>query len=333
MTGGAGFIGSNFVHFLLEKDPEAFVVNLDLLTYAGSEGNLADLRENPRHVLIQGDICDPHLVKRILNERDVDAIVNFAAETHVDRSIKDPSMFVRTNITGAFNLLECARNCWGGNYEHKRFHQISTDEVYGDLGQSEPPSQESACYQPSSPYSASKASADHLMRAYFRTYDFPITISICSNNYGPRQFPEKLIPVTIMAALHEEAIPIYGDGLQSRDWIFVNDHCDAIYQILVKGKVGESYNVGGKSQVRNIHLAEQLCAILDEVHPTDIAHKERIVYIADRPGHDRRYALDIEKIEREIGWRPTTNLADGLRKTVQWYLQNGSMSSKEDERR
>jgi len=328
VTGGAGFIGSNFVRFLLEKDPQAYIVNLDRLTYAGSRENLEDLRGNVRHVFIQGDICDPVLVRKILDAHEIDVIVNFAAETHVDRSIEDPSGFVRTNITGTFNLLECAREYWLGRYEQRRFHQISTDEVYGDLNQDATPCTESAPYRPSSPYAASKASADHLVRAYFRTYGFPATVSVSSNNYGPYQFPEKIIPLAILNALHGKPIPIYGNGHQTRDWVFVNDHCEAVYQILLKGTPGESYNVGGQSQVQNIRLVERICGVLDELQHWDAPHSKWITYVADRPGHDRRYALDISKIEREVGWTPTTDLNTGLRMTMQWYLEKSGWVAK-----
>jgi dTDP-glucose 4,6-dehydratase len=330
VTGGAGFIGANFVHYLLGVRPEVNVVTLDLLTYAGFRENLDGLPDPSRHSFVKGDICDGELVTRILREHNIDTIVHFAAESHVDRSIAGPAAFVHTNIEGTFALLEVARTVWqdGGSPEGRTcaFHHVSTDEVFGDLGPSDPAFTESTPYDPSSPYSASKAASDHLVRAYGRTYGIPYTISNCSNNYGPRQLPEKLIPLTIMRALRGESIPIYGDGRQIRDWLYVDDHCTGILAILERGRVGETYNIGGGNQPTNLDIVHTLCGLMDEMVPskTEGSYRELIAFVTDRPGHDRRYAIDFRKIESELGWTPQESLESGLRKTVRWYLDNGT---------
>ncbi len=327
VTGGAGFIGSNFVHFLLRVEPEVQIVNFDALTYAGSLENLTDLPDPNRHVFVRGDICDRDLIDRILREHEIDTIVHFAAETHVDRSILGPGQFVQTNIVGTFTLLEAARVCWlqeKGLRPDVRFHHVSTDEVYGTLAPDEPAWTEEIPYAPNSPYAASKAASDHLVRSYHHTYGLPISISNCSNNYGPRQFPEKLIPLMISNALQGKPLPIYGDGQQIRDWLFVEDHCEAIWQIIRQGRVGETYNIGGGNQPPNLKIVNTICQILDEqvsVSPHK-PHKSLIEFVSDRPGHDRRYAIDISKIGSELGWEPRQWLESGLQRTIQWYLEN-----------
>jgi dTDP-glucose 4,6-dehydratase len=328
VTGGAGFIGSNFIHFLQKTKPDLNIVNLDLLTYAGSLQNLKNLPEPQKHVFLEGDICNQALIEQILRDHDIDTIVHFAAESHVDRSLKGPSAFIQTNIFGTFSLLEAARKVWLGdkqlNHEHVRFHHISTDEVYGTLAPEAPAFQEITPYAPNSPYAASKASSDHLVRSYAHSFGLPITISNCSNNYGPFQFPEKLIPLIILNALTGKPLPIYGDGMQIRDWLYVEDHCEAIWAILERGEVGESYNIGGGNQPANIEIVNAICAILDEEDPSSICtpHSQLITYVTDRPGHDRRYAMNIEKIKHDLGWQPKVNLEEGLQKTVKWYLDN-----------
>lgn len=328
VTGGAGFIGSNFVHRLLEAEPAARVVTLDALTYAGSRENLKDLPDAGRHVFVQGDICDPILVQEVIRGHSVDTIVHFAAESHVDRSILGPLPFVQTNVMGTANLLEAARQAWMVDQllpeSQVRFHHISTDEVFGSLGPSDPPFSEMTPYAPRSPYAASKAASDHVVRAYAHTYGLPITISNCSNNYGPRQFPEKLIPLVILNALEGKPLPIYGDGQQIRDWLFVDDHCAAILAVLRSGRAGETYNVGGGTQPANLEIVEQACRLLDELVPGSphAPHVQLITHVPDRPGHDRRYAMDIRKVQAQLGWSPKESLASGLRKTVQWYLAN-----------
>jgi len=321
VTGAAGFIGCNFVRHLLRQERQCKVFSLDALTYAGSEHNLAQLDEAQRHEFIHGNICDDSTVKRVLQERQIDTVVHFAAESHVDRSIHGPGQFVQTNIVGTFNLLEACRAVWVGQ-PAVRFHHISTDEVFGSLHAQDPAFTESTPYDPSSPYSASKAASDHLVRAYARTYGLPATITNCSNNYGPYQFPEKLIPLIILNAIHGKPLPVYGDGRQVRDWLYVEDHCEAILQVLQNGKAGETYNIGGENQPTNIEIVRSICSLLDELHPQSptIPHEKLITYVADRPGHDRRYAMDITKIRRDVGWSPRHTLTDGLRKTVQWYL-------------
>lgn len=328
VTGGAGFIGSNFIHYLLEEDPSIRIFNLDALTYAGSKENLNNLPDPTRHRFIRGDICDRGLVDQIFSEHNIDVVVHFAAESHVDRSILGPEQFIKTNIDGTFTLLEVAREHWrspdGGNPREKRFHHISTDEVYGSLQPGDPAFTEETPYAPRSPYAASKAASDHLVRAYHHTYNLPITITNCSNNYGPYQFPEKLIPVIILNAVRGKSLPIYGDGQQIRDWLFVRDHCRAIWDVLRDGAIGETYNIGGENQPTNLQIVHKVCNILDEKHPDSryIPHKQLIEHVQDRPGHDRRYAMDTSKISRELGWCPAVSLDQGLERTVDWYLNN-----------
>ncbi len=328
VTGGAGFIGSNFVHFVLTANPNVRVVNLDALTYAGSLENLKGLPDESRHHFVEGDICDRALVDRLLREFQIDTVVHFAAESHVDRSIHGPGQFVQTNIIGTYTLLEACRQFWlkekFAENRPVRFHHVSTDEVFGSLKPEDPPFREDTPYAPTSPYSASKAASDHLVRAYYHTYGLPVTVSNCSNNYGPRQFPEKLIPLMILNAVEGRPLPVYGDGKQIRDWLHVQDHCEAIYRILVDGKAGETYNIGGNNQPTNLEIIQMICAILDELRPDSPyrPHFQLKQHVADRPGHDRRYAMDIRKIERELGWKPRFELASGLRQTVRWYLEN-----------
>ena len=338
VTGGAGFIGANFVHYLLKIEPNVKLVNLDSLTYAGSLENLKGLPDPSRHIFVEGDICDAELVNGLMREHDIDTIVHFAAESHVDRSILGPAPFIQTNVVGTFTLLEAAKQVWGGERSGKRFHHVSTDEVFGSLSPDDPAFREVTPYDPRSPYSASKASSDHLVRAYFHTYDLPVTITNCSNNYGPYQFPEKLIPLVILNALQGKPLPIYGDGKQIRDWLYVEDHCEAVYRVLLDGKLGETYNVGGGNQPYNIDLVNEICAVLDELKPFDPAHTVPVPYredkpasvsyatlithVTDRPGHDRRYAMDISKIKAELGWQPSHDIESGLHETVEWYLAN-----------
>ncbi len=328
VTGGAGFIGSNFVHFLLRVEPNVRVFNLDVLTYAGSLANLEDLPDPGRHTFIHGDICDQELVDRLIREHHIDTIVHFAAETHVDRSILGPAQFVQTNIVGTFTLLEAVRAYWIDEAAHPldavRFHHVSTDEVYGSLAPDEPAWTETIPYAPNSPYAASKAASDHLVRSYFHTYGLPVTVSNCSNNYGPRQFPEKLIPLMISNALKGEPLPIYGDGKQIRDWLYVEDHCEAIWQIVKRAPVGETFNIGGNNQPTNLELVKSLCRILDEMVSDSayVPHESLIQFVADRPGHDRRYDMDTTKIGRDLGWEPRQWLESGLQRTVTWYLDN-----------
>jgi dTDP-glucose 4,6-dehydratase len=328
ITGGAGFIGSNFVRHFLEKEPEAHIWNLDVLTYAGSRENLKDLPDHDRHNFLEGDICDQQLVEEILRDNKIDTIVHLAAESHVDRSIEGPGAFVRTNIQGTFSLLEAARKVWLDEAllprEAVRFHHVSTDEVYGSLEPDDPAFTELTPYDPNSPYAASKAASDHLVRAYGHTYELPFTITNCSNNYGPYQFPEKLIPLMILKALQGEPLPVYGDGAQIRDWLHVEDHCEALLCVLRRGRLGETYNIGGDNQPTNLEIVQQICAVLDELAPDSGAapRQSLIQFVADRPGHDRRYAMDIRKIRTELGWEPRYDLERGLRQTVLWYLDN-----------
>jgi dTDP-glucose 4,6-dehydratase len=328
ITGGAGFIGGNFVLDWL-KDPEAEgIVNLDKLTYAGNLATLDTLKSDPRYFFVHGDIGDQALVTKLLNEHQPRAIVNFAAESHVDRSIHGPAEFVQTNIVGTFNLLECARTYWNTLDESKkatfRFHHVSTDEVYGSLSASDPAFTETNPYEPNSPYSASKAASDHLVRAWFHTYGFPVITTNCSNNYGPYHFPEKLIPLVILNALNGKPLPIYGDGQQIRDWLYVGDHCSAIREVLAKGKLGETYNIGGWNEKANIEVVKTICSILDQLKPRadGQSYAEQISFVTDRPGHDRRYAIDASKVKRELGWKPKETFDSGIKKTVQWYLDN-----------
>jgi dTDP-glucose 4,6-dehydratase len=326
VTGGAGFIGGNFVLDWISQANEK-VINLDKLTYAGNLETLASLQGNANHVFVEGDICDRSLVDALLAKHAPRAIVHFAAESHVDRSIHGPGEFVRTNVEGTFTLLEAARAYWSGlDAEAKsnfRFHHISTDEVYGSLHAEDPPFTEKNNYEPNSPYSASKAASDHLVRAWFHTYGMPVTTTNCSNNYGPYHFPEKLIPLMIVNALAGKPLPIYGDGQQIRDWLYVKDHCSAIRAVLELGKPGETYNVGGWNEKPNLEIVQTVCALLDELKPDPAGSYARLItYVTDRPGHDRRYAIDARKIERELGWKPAETFETGIRKTVQWYLDN-----------
>jgi dTDP-glucose 4,6-dehydratase len=327
VTGGAGFIGSNFVHYLLQQEPDVQITNLDALTYAGSLENLADLPDPDRHHFINGNICDQQLVEQLIEQGEIDTIIHFAAETHVDRSIVDPRPFVETNIQGTFTLLEAARKAWTSSQAMRsdvRFHHVSTDEVFGTLGPDDPAFSETTPYAPNSPYAATKAASDHLVRAYGQTYNLPYSITNCSNNYGARQFPEKLIPLMILNATQGRPLPIYGDGQQIRDWLYVEDHCEAIWTILQRGKPGETYTVGGGNQPVNLVVVHTLCEILDEILPASpfTPHQQLIQRVKDRPGHDRRYAMDISKIQRELGWQPRQSLTSGLLKTVEWYLSH-----------
>ncbi|MGO6971210.1 dTDP-glucose 4,6-dehydratase [Rhizobium leguminosarum] len=327
VTGGAGFIGANFVLDWLALHDEP-IVNLDVLTYAGNLENLASIWHDPRHLFVKGSIADYDLIEELLRSHRPRAILNFAAESHVDRSIHGPEEFIQTNIVGTFRLLEAIRGFLASQdeafRESFRFLHISTDEVYGSLAPAEPAFSEHRKYEPNSPYSASKAASDHLVRAYYHTYGLPVLTTNCSNNYGPYHFPEKLIPLVIHNALSGKQIPIYGDGMQVRDWLFVKDHCSAIRRVLESGKVGETYNVGGRNELTNLSVVNTLCEILDELKPLpDLAnYKSQITFVRDRPGHDRRYAIDAAKIERELGWRPSETFDTGIRKTVEWYLAN-----------
>lgn len=325
VTGGAGFIGSNFVLGWLAGNDET-VVNLDKLTYAGNLKNLDAVRQDARHIFVHGDICDAALVRSVLEKHRPRAIVHFAAESHVDRSIHGPGEFVTTNVTGTFVLLEAARAYHSGLPEDEkasfRFLHVSTDEVYGSLEPGDAPFTETTAYAPNSPYSASKAASDHLVRAYRHTYGLPTLTTNCSNNYGPFQFPEKLIPLMIANALAAKPLPVYGDGQNVRDWLYVGDHCTAIDRVLQDGRPGETYNIGGWNEMSNLDVVHTLCDILDELVPKRVSYREQITFVADRPGHDRRYAMDARKIERELGWRPAETFATGIRKTVRWYLDH-----------
>ncbi len=326
VTGGAGFIGGNFVHFLIQGT-DAQIINLDKLTYAGNLDTLAPLRGNARHVFVRGDIGDPDLIQRLLSEYRVDAVVNFAAESHVDRSIDGPAAFVETNVTGTFNLLDCARKYWAdlgrSGKDAFRFLHVSTDEVYGSLG---PTGRfaETTAYAPNSPYSASKAASDHLVRAWYHTYGLPVLTTNCSNNYGPYQFPEKLIPLVTLKAMAGEQLPIYGDGSNVRDWLYVEDHCRAIWRVLEAGLPGEVYNVGGDSERTNLQVVDTLCGLLDELLPESPhrPHGGLKTFVADRPGHDMRYAIDSRKLQSELGWEPLDSFESGMRRTVAWYMEN-----------
>ena len=327
VTGGAGFIGANFV-LQARKSQWANIVNLDKLTYASNLQTLAELKDDSGYHFVRGDIGNPELVSYLLQQYQPDAIINFAAETHVDRSILGPQAFIQTNLVGTFALLEASKLYWqqlsASNQQQFRFLHVSTDEVYGTLSPEDPPFREDTPYAPNSPYAASKAGADHLVRAYHHTYGLPTLTTNCSNNYGPCQFPEKLIPLTILNALDDKSLPIYGDGQNVRDWLYVSDHCDAIHLVLQRGQVGESYNVGGLNEQANLTVVEKICALLDDLAPKTDRHSTLISFVKDRPGHDRRYAIDCSKIQRELGWEPQSNFDDGLLKTVQWYLQNST---------
>lgn len=326
VTGGAGFIGSNFIRYILENNDDVKIVNLDLLTYAGSLENLKDLPNAGNYTFVKGDVQDEDLVANLLREHEINAIVHFAAESHVDRSILGPAAFVQTNIGGTFSMLEAARKVWLQEKklgaDEVRFHHISTDEVYGTLAPDDPPFEENTPYAPNSPYAASKASSDHLVRSYVHTYGLPATLTNCTNNYGPYQFPEKLIPLMILNALAGKELPIYGDGMQIRDWLYVEDHAEAIWQVLQQGRTGESYCIGGNNQPPNIQIVDTICEILDELRPqaSGASYAAQKTYVQDRPGHDRRYAMKIDKIHTELGWQPKHNLKDGLMKTIRWYL-------------
>ncbi len=323
VTGGCGFIGSNFIRFLFkESDFPGRIVNMDKLTYAGNPDNLTDIETGfpDRYDFVQADICDTNAVARIFKDFSIDTVCHFAAESHVDRSIVTPDAFIQTNIMGTFNLLECSRV----NQDRMvLFHHISTDEVFGSLGKDGFFTEETP-YQPSSPYSASKASSDHLVRAYSKTYGLPVTISNCSNNYGPYQFPEKLIPLMILNAVDEKPLPVYGDGKNVRDWLFVKDHCIAIWELMQRGRRGETYNIGGNNEMENIRIVEMICDLLDEIKKPEKSSSRRkgITFVKDRPGHDRRYAIDCTKLTQELGWAPKESFESGLRKTIQWYLNN-----------
>jgi dTDP-glucose 4,6-dehydratase len=327
VTGGAGFIGANFVLDWLAQSSES-VINLDALTYAGNRENLASLAGDERHVFVHGDIGDTDLLADLLAKYQPRAVLNFAAESHVDRSIHSPEDFIQTNIVGTFRLLEAVRAYWGGlQGEAKmgfRLLHVSTDEVYGSLGKNEPAFLETRRYEPNSPYSASKAASDHLVRSYHHTYGLPVLTTNCSNNYGPYHFPEKLIPLMIVNALAGKPLPVYGDGQQIRDWLYVKDHCSAIRRVLEAGRVGEVYNVGGWNEKPNIEIVHTICALLDELRPRPdgLPYREQIVTVTDRPGHDRRYAIDAGKLERELGWKPSETFETGIRKTVNWYLEH-----------
>jgi dTDP-glucose 4,6-dehydratase len=328
VTGGAGFIGGNFVLDWLKQDSNLPIINIDALTYAGNLSTLQTAQDNHRYQFFKANIGDQARITQLLQDHQPSAIINFAAESHVDRSIHGPAEFIQTNIVGTFNLLECARSYWSELPEPQksafRFLHVSTDEVYGSLSPNDPPFTEKHPYEPNSPYSASKAASDHLVRAWFHTYGFPVITTNCSNNYGPYHFPEKLIPLCILNALNGKPLPIYGDGQQVRDWLYVKDHCAAIRIVLEKGILGETYNIGGWNEKANIDVVKQICTILDELRPRNDgkSYAEQITFVKDRPGHDRRYAIDASKIERELGWKPAETFETGIKKTVQWYLDN-----------
>lgn len=326
VTGGAGFIGSNFIRNLLQQERVVRVINLDALTYSGSLENLRDLPGENRYQFVHGNICDADLVQHLLQEYKIDTVVHFAAESHVDRSILGPGLFVQTNVVGTFTLLEAVKKVWseadGLNSGRYRFHHISTDEVFGTLAPGDPAWTEDVPYAPSSPYSASKAASDHLVRAYGHTYGLPYTLTNCSNNYGPYQFPEKLIPLIILNALEQKPLPVYGDGGQIRDWLHVQDHCDAILQVIKHAADGSGYNIGGGNQPTNLSIVKTICDLMDELAPVANSHQKLITFVKDRPGHDRRYAMDSSKIQHELGWRPKRTLESGLRETVTWYLDH-----------
>lgn len=327
ITGGAGFIGSNFILHFLKHNKETEVVNLDKLTYAGELSNLKEQENNKNYTFIKGDICDSELVNELFNKYKFTGVIHFAAESHVDNSIKKPDAFITTNVNGTFNLLNTAKNYWmeapfsfKEGCENNRFHHISTDEVYGSLGETGLFTEETP-YAPNSPYSASKASSDFIVRSYFHTYGMSVVTTNCSNNYGPKQHNEKLIPTIIRKALNNEAIPIYGDGKNIRDWLYVEDHCRGINLVFHKGKLGETYNIGGKNERDNLYIAQKICDILDELRPKDISYSKQITFVKDRPGHDFRYAIDASKIENNLGWYANENFETGIVKTIEWYLR------------
>lgn len=329
VTGGAGFIGCNFVRHLLTTDPDVRIVNLDLLTYAGSLDNLRDLPDPARYLFVPGDICDQPLVNRLLREHAIDTVTHFAAESHVDRSITGPAAFVQTNLVGTFTLLEAARTVWldGKTADRCRFHHISTDEVYGTLERNDPPFRETTPYAPNSPYSASKAGSDHLVRAYFHTYGLPVVTTNCSNNYGPFQHGEKFIPTVIRSCLRQQPIPVYGDGSNIRDWLYVEDHCRGIEVVIRRGRLGETYNIGGRNEWANLDIVKRICALLDERRPKHAPHQRLIHFVTDRPGHDWRYAIDARKMDEELDWRPLETFGTGIAKTVDWYLRRHAAAS------
>jgi dTDP-glucose 4,6-dehydratase len=322
ITGGAGFIGSNFVRYWVKNHSEDRVINLDALTYAGNLENLKSIDESAKYRFVHGDVCDKALLEQLFSDENINRVVHFAAESHVDRSITGPEAFITTNIHGTFNLLETARNAWDFDRSDNRFLHVSTDEVYGSLSADDPAFTESTPFAPNSPYAASKASSDHLVRSYFHTYGMPVVTTNCSNNYGPYQFPEKLIPLVIINALEEKPLPVYGDGLNIRDWLHVDDHCRGIDQVLQLGKLGETYNIGGCNEWTNIDIVRLVCATLDEMRPGDYPKIDLITYVKDRPGHDLRYAINADKIINELGWKPEYTFETGIRQTIKWYLDN-----------
>jgi dTDP-glucose 4,6-dehydratase len=326
VTGGAGFIGSNFVHRCLNRDHEIFVVTIDKLTYAGSEANLAGLSDPERFRFVRGDICDAELVARLLRQYELSAVVHFAAESHVDRSISGPAEFVQTNLLGTFTLLEGCRRYWLEERDWGpgdcRFHHVSTDEVYGSLGRNDPPFEETSQYAPNSPYSATKAGSDHLVRAYFHTYGLPSVTTNCSNNYGPRQHLEKFIPTVIGACIENRPIPVYGDGSNIRDWLYVEDHCSGLEQVLRGGSLGSTYNIGADNEWSNLDIARRICEIMDELRPGSGCSQDLIRLVPDRPGHDWRYAIDSSCVRADLGWCPDVDFDKGLRQTCRWYLQS-----------
>jgi len=330
ITGGAGFIGSNFIRYLLTVDPAVIIYNLDMLTYAGSLKNIENLSDPKRHTFIQGDICDKQLVSAILQRYAIDTIVHFAAESHVDRSIQGPAPFIQTNVVGTFTLLEAAKQYWqqqkSWDQTQCRFHHISTDEVYGSLTAADAPFTEQTPYAPNSPYSAAKAGSDHLVRAYFHTYQLPVTMSNCSNNYGPYQHTEKLIPTIIRACQNSQPIPIYGDGTNVRDWLYVEDHCAGIIKILRQGKIGETYNLGGNNQMNNLNVAHHVCDVMDQLYPKSQSCRKLIQFVADRPGHDWRYAIDTQKMRQNLNWQPKELFLQGLEKTIKFYCNYSALA-------
>jgi dTDP-glucose 4,6-dehydratase len=324
VTGGAGFIGSNFIRYWINRHPEDRLVNLDALTYAGNLENLTEVEAAPGYRFVHGDITDRSCIERLFAEEDFDTVVNFAAESHVDRSITGPDAFITTNVQGTFILLEVAKAAWKEVSEGRRFLHVSTDEVYGSLSSDEPAFTESHAYAPNSPYSASKAASDHLVRAYHKTYGLPVLTTNCSNNYGPFQFPEKLIPLVILNALEGKPIPVYGDGRNIRDWLYVDDHCSGIEAVIEGGRPGEVYNIGGINEWQNIDIVNLICERLDGLQPDKASYREQISYVKDRPGHDRRYAIDATKMQTELGWTPRHDFPAGIEQTIQWYLENRS---------
>jgi len=327
VTGGAGFIGCNYVRYMLATDETVKIINLDALTYAGSLDNLKDLPDESRHTFVQGDICDRELIDKLMRAHEIDTVVHFAAESHVDNSISGPEIFVKTNVMGTFTLLDSARQYWQGEknwgQESCRFHHISTDEVYGTLEAKDPAFSETTPYAPNSPYSASKAGSDHLARAYFHTYGLPVTTTNCSNNYGSYQHSEKFIPTVIRKCLEQESIPVYGDGTNIRDWLYVTDHCSGIDAVVRKGELGEVYNIGGINEWKNIDICRLICQLMDEHKPENAPHEKLITFVTDRPGHDWRYAIDATKMNDKLNWQPAETFETGIKKTVAWYLGAG----------